>query len=64
MSATRIPITNDRMAKSLRPVKEEIWQALDLSTLGGIAGKADDVMVSENRDWLGVMRYHDFELHV
>jgi hypothetical protein len=52
------------MALSLSGVREAIGRAVDLEALRRAAAEADDIMASENRDWLGVMRFHDFELHV
>ena len=38
--------------------------ALDLKAVRALAAEAEELMQEENRDWLMVMKFHDFELHV
>jgi hypothetical protein len=51
-----------RMARYLTSAKLRIAGATTLAELQRAATNVDDIMGDENRDWLGVMKFHDFEI--
>jgi hypothetical protein len=58
----RHAIVSARMARFLDVAKERIRQVSSAAALQAAAADVDDIMGDENRDWLGVMKFHDFEL--
>jgi hypothetical protein len=58
----RHAIVSARMARFLDLAKERIRQVSSAAELEAAAADVDDIMGDENRDWLGVMKFHDFEL--
>jgi hypothetical protein len=53
-----------RMAHTLRALKGPMERAPDLANLRALARATGTLMLEENRDWFGTMRFHDIELHV
>jgi len=53
-----------RMASNLESVQARLDAAQTLTDVRNVARTAEDTMLEENQDWFGVMRVHDFELHV
>lgn len=53
-----------QMARDLEEVRRRLAHAATLEGVREIAQEAEEVMLVETRDWLVVMRFHDFELHV
>jgi hypothetical protein len=51
-----------RMSRYLASVKKRIGEATTLAEMQQAASDTDDIMGDENRDWLGVMKFHDFEI--
>jgi hypothetical protein len=51
-----------RMARDLEFAKQRLLSAGTLSELEQVAQDIDDRMGEENRDWIGVMKFHDFEI--
>jgi hypothetical protein len=53
-----------RMAHTLQALKGPLERAPDLADLRALARTTGTLMLEENRDWFGTMRFHDIELHV
>ena len=53
-----------RAALALELLQERLRAAPDLETIRQTANEVEATLRDENRSWLGLMRFHDFELHV
>jgi len=53
-----------QIARDLEEMRRRLARASTLEGVRGVAQEAEAVMLTENRDWFVVMRFHDFELHV
>jgi len=54
----------DQLVILLQRSYEELRDARDLEALQQVAINADEHQARHNRDWVGDMKFHDFELHV
>jgi hypothetical protein len=52
------------LTDTLAAAQRRMQMAPDVRSLQKIAAEAELVLLDENRDWFGVMRFHDFELHL
>ena len=50
------------MEEALETVERRMRAADDAAAVRRLAAEAETTMLQENRDWVGVMRFHDFEL--
>jgi FtsH-binding integral membrane protein len=53
-----------RMAHTLQALKSPLERAPDLASVRALARTTGTLMLEENRDWFGTMRFHDIELHI
>lgn len=52
-----------RLARDLEAVRVRMDRATDDQVVRALAKAAEAVMLEEHRDWFGLMRFHDLELH-
>jgi hypothetical protein len=58
----RHAIAYDALTDQLSAVKNLVEAATTIEQLQAAATQADDVMLGENRSWMGAMRFHEFEI--
>jgi len=54
----------EAVVSQLKSIKARAEGAGSLEALQALAGDTEQVMLTENRDWFGLVIFHDFELHV
>jgi DnaJ-domain-containing protein 1 len=50
------------MEQSLEAEELRMRSAESIAAVRRLAAEAEETLLEENRDWVGVMRFHDFEL--
>ncbi|MEY2421054.1 MAG: hypothetical protein QOI95_1121 [Acidimicrobiaceae bacterium] len=53
----------ENMARQLARMRDEFEGVKSFRRLREVTERAEQVMLEENRDWIGVLRFHDFEPH-
>ncbi len=58
----RNAVVYERMQHYLTSAETRMSRARTLPEVQRAAAEVDDIMGDENRDWLGIMKFHDFEI--